>query len=266
MRRTATISALVAGALAIFIGTARAEQPSAAPENPDPWAKLCDPGMKWEFEPLLAGKRTKKTGHEWPMIRIEATDQRTIGDAKVCRLKWFVVEEGKKPVDFDSKKVKKDMDTWGDVAPNWYDVQGAFGHIRRVAITPRGLYIIQMKGEKDFSDEAIAKEITRAYVNYPGKGASAKQLDELRKSGGGFRRWGLAAGDHEVWCYGYEDKACSSEDSECHTATCFERQLGLVSLYVTTRGKNFPEEFTFFTLLGFPEPASWREKPSAAIK
>jgi hypothetical protein len=260
MVRTATISALVAGVLAMSFGTARAEQPPATPENPDPWAKLCDPGMKWEFEPLLAGKRRKKTGHEWPMIRIEATDQRTIGDAKVCRLKWFVVEEGKKPVDFDSKKIKRDMDTWGDVAPSWYDVQGAFGRARRVAITPRGLYLVQIQREDELTEEAIAKEIKRAQVNYPGAGAPPKQLDELRKSGGGFRRWGLAAGDREVWCYGYEDKACSSEDSECHSAICFDRQLGLVALYATTRGKNYPDEFTFFTLLGFPGPASWREE------
>jgi hypothetical protein len=266
MPRNASVTLLAAGLLLIPYAAAGGEQSPPPPENPDPWTKLCDPGMKWEFEPLLAGKRTKKTGHEWPMIRIEATDQRTIGDAKVCRLRWFVVEEGKKPVDFDSKKVKKDLDTWGDVAPSWYDAQGAFGHIRRVAITPRGLYIIQMMGEKDFSDEAISKEITRAHVNYPGKGAPAKQLDEIRKGGGGFRRWGLNSGDHEIWCYGYEDRACSSEDSECHTAACFDRQLGLVTLYVNTRGKNYPDEFTFFTLLGFPEPASWREKGPAPNK
>jgi len=266
MVRTVKISVLVAGALAMSFGTARADQPPPTPENPDPWAKLCDPGMKWEFEPLLAGKRTKKSGHEWPMIRIEATDQRMIGDAKVCRLKWFVIEEGKKPVDFDSKKIKREIDTWVDVAPSWYEAQGAFKRVRQIAITPRGLYIVQIQGEDELSEAAVLKESTRPYVNYPGKGAPAKQLAELAKDGGGFRRWVLTASGRNFSCFGYEDKACSSEDSNCHTAACFDGQLGLVALYVTTRGKNYPEEFTFFTLLGFPEPASWREKLPAPVK
>ena len=265
MHRTATISALVAGVLAMFLGAARAEQAPTTPENSDPWAKLCDPGMKWEFEPLLAGKRTKKTGHEWPMIHIESADTRVVGDAKVCRLKWFVVEEGKKPADFDSKKIKKLIGPL-DVAPSWYDAQGAFGDIRRVAITPRGLYILQMMGSDDLSDDRIAKEITRPYVNYPGKGAPAKQLAELAEVGGGFRRWGFTAGDHEIWCYGHEVKVCPAEDSECHTAACFDRELGLVALYVNTLGKNYPEDFTFFTLLGILAPASWHEKVPAPGK
>jgi hypothetical protein len=266
MPRTANVMLLAASLVLIPYAAAGAEQTPPTPENPDPWAKLCDPGMKWEFEPLLAGKRAKKTGHEWPMIRIEATDQRTIGDAKVCRLKWFVVEEGKKPVDFDSKKIKRDMDTWGDVAPSWYDAQDAFEGIRLLAITPRGLYTLRAYGQDDVPEAAIAKEIRRANVNYPGKGAPAKQLAELAKGGAGFRRWELTAGGRSFSCYGYEDKACSSEDSNCHTAACFDSQLGLVALYVTTRGKNYPEEFTFFTLLGFPEPASWREKVPAPGK
>jgi hypothetical protein len=261
MVRTATISALVAGVLAMSFGTARAEQPVTAPENPDPWAKLCDPGMKWEFEPLLAGKRTKKTGHEWPMIRIEATDQRTIGDAKVCRLKWFVVEEGKKPVDFDSKKVKKDMDTWGEIGPSWYEAQEAFERARRIAITPSGLWILQGGGSDELSDEAIAKRISKGYVTFPGKEAPAKQLEVFRK--GGSSRWGFTADGHDIWCYGHKEHPCPSDDSTCDSAACFERQLGLVSIYIDRGVKTFPSEFSIFSLFGFPEFASWREKAPA---
>lgn len=257
MLRTA-MAAILFAALLVPATISRADQAPtpATTENPDPWANLCNPGMKWDLEPLLAGRRTKTAGHEWPIIRIESTDQRVVEDAKVCRLRWFLVQEGRKPVEFESKEMKKEMDSWGDVAPGWYDSQGAFKRARLVAITKRGLLVLQMEGQTAPSDQEIKKGLAKDWVTFPGRGSSQKQQELFRK--GGSQRWAFNSNGRDIWCYGYKEIPCTAEDSTCHAAVCFEQQRGLIALYIDTGARAFPKEFTFFNLVGFPEYSSWQ--------
>ena len=261
MVRTITIVAFVAGALAMSSVAARAEQPPVAPENPDPWAKLCDPGMKWELEPLTGGKRTKKPGHEWPMVRIESADPREIAGVKVCRLKWSLVEEGKKPVSFDSRGMQDHLRQGDERQPTWYEAQYALEEARQIAITSKGLVVAQREGDAKTSDPKLAafisEQLSKDFVKFPGKGASAKQQAALEKVGHAFRRWGYTSGEQQIWCYGHKDDNCNADDTTCHAAACFVRNLGLVALYFDNGSVDFPTNFTFYTLVGFPEFTSW---------
>ena len=261
MLRTAMLAILVA-TLLVPAAISRADQalPPVTPENPDPWAKLCDPGMKWELEPLKGGKRIEKAGHEWPILRIETSDQRTVGEAKVCRLRWFVVEEKGKPIELDSKRMKKTMDSRGDTAPGWYDAQGAFKRARLVAITKRGLLVLQMEGQGAPSDQEIEKGLAKDWVTFPGKGSTQAQRELFRK--GGSQWWAFNSKGGDIWCYGHKEIPCTADDSTCHAGVCFERDRGLVALYIDTGARVFPNEFTFYNMVGFPEYASWRPMPA----
>jgi hypothetical protein len=283
--RTARMTLLVAVVLLTpYFAAGAAPTPSSAPtppapaapspqpprDNPDPWAKLCDPGMKWELEPLAGGKRTKKTGHEWPIVRIESANPREVAGVKVCRLKWFLVEEGKKPISFASRGIEEHLRQGDERQPSWYEVQYALDEARQIAITPKGLVIVQREGNADTSDSKLGGQLTdllsKDFVRFPGRGASAKQQAKLDKTGHHFRRWGFTAGEHQIACYGHKDEKCDAEDTTCHQAACFVRGLGLVALYFGTGSAKFPADFTFYSLVGFPEFASWRPAPSATGK
>jgi len=227
----------------------------ATPENPDPWAKLCDPGMKWELEPLEGGKRTKKSGHEWPMIRIENTDQRMLGDVKVCRLRWFVVEEGKKPIDFDSKEIDRITQDMLDT-PSWEEAQWPMNRARWVAVAPDGLVILVGRGKIGPTDESVLAQLKRHGPTFPGEKSSPEHRTKYLK--GGMHRWSFVANRGRIWCYGYQDTACTAEDSTCHAAACFEKTVGLVALYVDSGAKRFPDEFTFYSAVGLPDYTSWK--------
>ena len=212
--------------------------------------------MKWELEPLPAGKRTKKTGHEWPIIRIENTDQRLVGDIKVCRLRWFLVEEGKKPVDFDSKKIDEVMRDMLDT-PSWLSAQWPMKYARWVAIAPGGLKVLMtLGGRRAPTDESILAQLKRPGPTFPGDRASSEQ--RTRYLNDSSHRWSFVTAGRRIWCYGYQDTACTAEDSTCHAAACFENGVGLVALYVDSGARRFPDEFIFYNAISFPEYASWK--------
>jgi hypothetical protein len=151
------------------------------------------------------------------------------------------------------------MDLWGDSAPSWYDAQGALKRARLVAITSRGLLVLQMEGQGAPSEREIEKGLAKDWVSFPGVASSQSQKQLFRK--GGSQQWSFDSSGGETWCYGYRQIPCMADDSTCHAGACFERGHGLVTLYIDTGARSFPEEFTFFNLIGFPEHASWRYKP-----
>jgi hypothetical protein len=262
MPTNAKVMLLAASLLLIPYAATGAEQTPPPPENPDPWAKLCDPGMKWEFEPLLAGKRTKKTGHEWPMIRIESADTREIAGVEVCRLKWSLLEDGKKPISFDGRGIQEHLRQGDERQPPWYEAQYGLDEARQIAVTPKGLVVVQKENGPKRTDVQLAvlirEQLSKDFVNFPGDGASAKQKADLEKTGRDQRRWGFTSGRQEIWCYGYKDDKCNADDTTCHQAACFVRNVGLVALYFGNGAQNFPTDFTFYSLVGFPEFESWR--------
>jgi hypothetical protein len=191
-------------------GGAKEGPPSAAPKDvaksPAPvpadlgfWGILVKTKARWVLEDVMDKDRSPK--HKRAAIIVETRDIRTVGTARVGRLRW----------------------RWSDKTEY---VQAGAVSLDRVAVTPAGLYFI----DDDATDEQILQTLKR----HPSRSNPPREYSGTKRNGG---RYLSVEGD--MVCMGDEPLADSGPcDDTCFSVLCIDKDKGVVQLGGTAAPDN----------------------------
>jgi hypothetical protein len=200
MRRWAV--SLVAISIALSASGNAKEAPPPAPPAPPAdlgfWGILVKPNARWVLKDVVDDD--KSPGHRRATVTVETYDLRTVGTARVGRLRWTA---GKTP-----------FEQCGAVC------------LHRVAVTPAGLYFID--------DDATDEKILEALQHHPARSNPPRAYPGTKRNGG---RYLDVQGD--VVCMGDEPLTDAGDcDDTCFSTVCIAKDKGVVQLGGTAAPDN----------------------------
>jgi hypothetical protein len=172
---------------------------SPAPADLGFWAILVKPKARWVLKDAMDDDRSRK--HKRAAITVETYDIRTVGAARVGRLRW----------------------TWADKTP--YAQCGGVC-LYRVAVTPAGLYFI----DEDATDEKILEAIK----HHPSRSNPPREYSATKRNEG---RYLNIHGD--MVCMGDAPLSDAGPcDDTCFSVLCIEKDRGVVQIAGTAAPDN----------------------------
>jgi hypothetical protein len=168
-----------------------AKSPAPAPADLGFWGILVKPHARWVLEDVLDTDKSPK--HVRAAIIVETYDIRTVGTARVGRLRW----------------------TWNDKTP--YEECDPVC-LDRVAVTPSGLYFID--------DDATDEKILGAVKHRPARSSPPREYSGTKRNRGRYLNF-----DGDMVCMGYAplEGAGPCEDT-CFSVVCIDKDKGVVQL------------------------------------
>jgi hypothetical protein len=167
-----------------------------APDQPPQksfWDVLVQPKKKWS----LSVDKDVTGQHAKAKLTVETYDVRTVGDAKVARLRWTLLEG----------KTKTDV---GD---------SAAGRYTQLAVTKSGLYVLS----HDMDDAKIAEALKKK----PSRSDPPKEYKGTKQNGGRYLRMEGA----DTACMGFEPLPGAGDCPDiCEGEVCFSRYDGIASV------------------------------------
>ena len=176
-----------------------AKSPAPAPADLGFWGILVKPKARWVLKDVMDTNKSPK--HERPAITVETYDIRTVGAARVGRLRW----------------------TWNDKTP--YEQCGAVC-LYRVAVTPSGLYFI----DGDATDDKILETLKHR----PSRSSPPREYSGTKRNGGRYLNF-----DGDMVCMGDAPLADAGDcDDTCFSVLCISKDKGVVQIGGTAAPDN----------------------------